>query len=63
MLPLLGRRTDGLPIRVCRVTFGERARSHWHKHDDVQVLYGRSGTCVAVDRAGNGLSLNAGDWS
>ena len=47
--PLLGR-TDGLPIRVYRVTFGEGARTNWHKHDDVQVLYGLSGTCVVVDR-------------
>ena len=49
MQPLLGH-TDGLPIRVYRVTFGEGARTHWHKHDDVQVLYGLSGTCVVVDR-------------
>ena len=60
MQPLLGR-SDGLPVRVYRVTFGEGARTHWHKHDDVQVLYGLSGTCVVVDRAGNELSLNTGD--
>ena len=60
MQPLLGR-SDGLPIRVYRVTFGEGARTHWHKHDDLQVLYGLSGTCVVVDRAGNELSLNTGD--
>ncbi len=60
MQPLLGR-TEGLPIRVYRVTFGDGARTYWHKHDDVQVLYGLSGTCVVVDRAGNELSLNAGD--
>ena len=60
MQPLLGR-TDGLPIRVYRVTFGEGARTHWHKHDDVQVLYGLSGTCVVVDRMGTELQLHAGD--
>ncbi len=60
MQPLLGR-TEGLPIRVYRVTFGEGARTHWHKHDDVQVLYGLSGTCVVVDRVGNSLPLHAGD--
>ncbi len=60
MQPLLGR-TDGLPIRVYRVTFGEGARTNWHKHDDVQVLYGLSGTCVVVDRVGNELRLSVGD--
>ena len=60
MQPLLGR-TDGLPIRVYRVTFGEGARTHWHKHDDVQVLYGLSGTCIVVDREGNEFLLHAGD--
>ena len=60
MQPLLGR-TDGLPIRVYRVTFGEGARTNWHKHDDVQVLYGLSGTCVVVDRGGNEFPLQPGD--
>ncbi len=60
MQPLLGR-TDGLPIRLYRVTFGEGARTNWHKHDDVQVLYGLSGTCVVVDRQGNELPLHSGD--
>jgi quercetin dioxygenase-like cupin family protein len=60
MQPLLGR-TDGLPIRVYRVTFGEGARTNWHKHDVVQVLYGLSGTCVVVDRLGNELPLHSGD--
>jgi quercetin dioxygenase-like cupin family protein len=59
MQPLLGP-TDGLPVRLYRVTFGEGARTNWHKHDDVQVLYGLSGTCVVVDRAGNSLRLHAG---
>ena len=60
MQPLLGR-TDWLAIRVYRVTFGEGARTHWHKHDDVQVLYGLSGVCVVVDRRGNELPLHPGD--
>ena len=59
MQPLLGR-THGLPVRVYRVTFGEGARTNWHKHDDVQVLYGLSGTCVVVDRVGNSLRLHQG---
>ena len=60
MQPLLGR-TDGVPLRLYRVTFGEGARTNWHKHDDVQVLYGLSGTCVVVDRQGNELPLHSGD--
>lgn len=60
MQPLLGR-GEGLPVRLYRVTFGERARTNWHKHDDVQVLYGLSGVCVVVDREGNELRLHAGD--
>ena len=60
MQPLIDR-TDGLPIRVYRVTFGEGARTNWHKHDDVQVLYGLSGKCVVVDRMGTELQLHAGD--
>ena len=38
MQSLLGP-TDGLPVRLYRVTFGEGARTNWHEHDDVQVLY------------------------
>lgn len=60
MQPLLGP-ADGLAVRLYRVTFGEGARTNWHKHDDVQVLYGLSGTCVVVDREGNELRLHAGD--
>ena len=60
MQPLLGR-ADGLPVRVYRVTFAEGARTNWHKHDDVQVLYGLSGTCQVVDREGNELALYPGD--
>jgi quercetin dioxygenase-like cupin family protein len=60
MQPLLGR-AEGLPIRVYRVSFGEGARTHWHRHDDVQVLYGLSGMCKVVDREGNELSLTSGD--
>ena len=60
MQPLLGR-SDGLPVRVYRVTFAEGARTNWHKHDDVQVLYGLSGTCKVVDREGNELRLYPGD--
>ena len=60
MQPLLGP-MDELPIRVYRVTFGEGARTHWHKHDGVQVLYGLSGACIVVDREGDELRLHPGD--
>ena len=60
MQPLLGP-TDGLPVRLYRVTFGEGARTNWHKHDSVQVLYGLGGTCVVVDREGNSIRLHTGD--
>ncbi|MDA0312984.1 MAG: cupin domain-containing protein [Gemmatimonadetes bacterium] len=60
MQRLLGRE-DGQPVRIYRVAFDEGARTHWHQHDDVQVLFGLSGTCVVVDRAGVELSLSDGD--
>jgi quercetin dioxygenase-like cupin family protein len=60
MQQLLGR-ADELPVRLYRVTFGERARTFWHTHDDVQVLFGLGGTCVVVDRAGNEQLLHPGD--
>ena len=60
MQPLLGR-TDELPVRLYRVTFGEGARTYWHTHDDVQVLFGLSGRCLVVDRKGEELVLNPGD--
>ena len=60
MQRLLGR-DDQLPVRLYRVKFGEKARTHWHRHNDIQVLYGLSGKCVVVDRAGTELHLNPGD--
>jgi quercetin dioxygenase-like cupin family protein len=57
---LLGR-DDELPIRIYRVTFGEGSRMNWHRHDDVQVLYGLSGTCVVVTRDGPEALLGPGD--
>ena len=60
MQRLLGR-DDELPVRLYRVTFGQGARTYWHVHDDVQVLFGLSGTCIVVDRAGNAILLNPVD--
>lgn len=59
MQPLLDR-DDELPLRLYRVTFGEGARTNWHLHGDVQVLFGLSGRCIVVDRGGTELSLNPG---
>lgn len=53
--------TDDEPVRLYRVAFEEGARTYWHKHDDSQLLFGLSGCCVVVDRAGNELVLEPGD--
>ena len=60
MQPLL-HRDDQLPVRAYRVTFGEGARTNWHSHDDVQLLFGLSGRCLVVDRAGVEVVLDPGD--
>ena len=52
---------DALPARLYRVTFDEGARTHWHVHDNFQLLFGLSGTCVVVDRDGTELVLREGD--
>lgn len=57
---LLGGGEDR-PVRLYRVTFREGARTYWHSHDDVQVLFGIAGTCVVVDRDGGRLLLERGD--
>lgn len=57
---LLGR-DDQLPIRIYRVSFGEGSRMNWHRHDDIQILYGLSGKCVVVNRQGAEVTLKAGD--
>ncbi len=60
MQRLLGR-DDGEAVRVYRVTFEEGARTNWHTHNGSQLLFGLSGQCLVVDRAGNELVLGAGD--
>ncbi len=60
MQRLLGR-DDELPVRLYRVTFGEGGRTHWHTHNDIQLLFGLSGRCLVVDRAGTELYLKPGD--
>jgi quercetin dioxygenase-like cupin family protein len=60
MQRLLGRE-DGEAVRLYRVIFDDGARTHWHTHDDIQVLFGISGHCVVVDRAGDELTLEPGD--
>jgi len=60
MQPLLGR-SDGEAVRLYRVAFEEGARTNWHTHDDVQLLFGLSGRCVVVDRSGARLALDPGD--
>ena len=60
MQRLLGPNDDE-PVRLYRVNFEAGARTHWHVHDDVQVLFGLSGRCVVVDRVGATLLLEPGD--
>jgi len=48
-------------VRLYRVTFDEGARTHWHIHDQAQLLFGLGGRCVVVDRAGTELTLDPGD--
>jgi len=60
MQPMLGS-ADGEPVRLYRVSFDEGARTYWHRHDGVQVLFGLSGVCVVVNRAGETLRLEPGD--
>ena len=52
---------DGQDVRLYRVRFEEGARTYWHRHDDVQLLFGLGGTCVVVDRDGTELLLGEGD--
>jgi len=52
---------EGEPVRLYRVRFDEGGRTNWHRHDDVQVLYGLDGTCIVVNRAGEELLLGPGD--
>lgn len=60
MQRLLGR-DEGEAVRLYNVSFDEGARTHWHTHDDIQILFGLSGTCIVVDRADNQLVLEVGD--
>lgn len=60
MQRLLGR-DGGESVRLYRVSFDEGARTNWHVHDDAQLLFGLSGRCVVVDRAGTVLILEPGD--
>jgi len=60
MQRLLGR-GDGEALRLYRVNFEEGARTHWHTHNEIQILFGLSGCCVVVDRSGEECLLEAGD--
>lgn len=51
----------GEGVRLYRVRFDEGARTNWHSHDRAQLLFGLSGRCVVVDRAGRELLLGEGD--
>ena len=60
MQRLLGR-DDDLAVRLYRVSFGIDGATNWHSHDDAQLLYGLSGTCIVGNRAGIETLLGPGD--
>ena len=60
MQRLLGREDDE-PVRLYRVSFERGARTNWHTHNDTQLLFGLSGRCIVMDRAGEELMLDPGD--
>ena len=53
--------TDDAPVRLYRVAFAEGARTHWHRHDAPQLLFGLSGTCLVENRDGTAHLLEVGD--
>lgn len=57
---MLGREDD-LPLRIYRVSFGTGARMNWHRHNDIQVLFGLSGVCLVANRQGSEMLLGPGD--
>ena len=60
MQRLLGRE-DEESVRLYRVSFESGARTNWHTHNDTQLLFGLSGRCIVMDRAGEELVLDPGD--
>ena len=60
MQRLLGREDDE-SVRLYRVSFESGARTNWHTHNDTQLLFGLSGRCIVMDRAGKEFVLDPGD--
>jgi len=52
---------DDAGVRLYRVSFSEGARTHWHRHDAPQLLFGLSGRCLVVNRGGAEVLLGPGD--
>jgi quercetin dioxygenase-like cupin family protein len=53
---------SGVPgVMVKTVFFPPGARSHWHRHETGQVLLVTHGRGVAVNEAGEGGTIGAGD--
>ncbi len=48
-------------VRIASVVFTPRARTHWHRHTDGQVLYVTSGEGLLCERDGPPRLLLAGD--
>ena len=51
----------GTPVNVYRVEFSPGARTHWHTHDQGQILVVTSGGGRARSRDGSGGRLAPGD--
>jgi quercetin dioxygenase-like cupin family protein len=54
------RSNDGRNVRVQKVAFLPKARTHWHMHSAEQVLVVIAGTCVLKRFGQPGVYLSAG---
>ena len=50
-------------LRLYRVEFAQEARTNWHFHDTLQILYVLEGLCRLGGRAGKLQTLAAGDMA
>ena len=57
--PILSNSEEG--ITIGHVTFTPCARTHWHQHEDGQVLEVKAGTGWVCEKGGQPQRLNVGD--
>jgi quercetin dioxygenase-like cupin family protein len=53
--------TDAPDCRTLVVTFDPGARTHWHRHEKGQLIYGLSGSGRVGVRDGTTVTIGAGD--